>query len=585
MNLYRHFRDEVIRALAGLAEAGKIPAGLDPGRVSVDPAREAGHGDITTNAAMVLAKPARMKARDLAEVLAERLVGIPEVEAAEIAGPGFINISLKAGFWHQRLADVLRAGPAYGDSQMGGGEAVNVEYVSANPTGPLHVAHGRGAVVGDSLATLLEKAGYKVSREYYVNDAGAQVRTLAETSAIRAREALGLLSVDDQTLKGRYPGEYLRPVGQKLAKTHGLERLDTKDPDNIEFLVRFSTDEMMNLIRSDLESLGIRFDVFVSERELVERGGVDEVLKELDAKGLIYTGILEAPKGHAPDDWEPREQTLFRSTAFGDDIDRPLRKSDGSWTYFAADIAYHLDKFRRGFKTMIDVWGADHGGYVKRMKAAVNAISDGEAELDVKICQLVRLSRGGKPVRMSKRAGDYETLGELIADVGRDVVRFMMLTRKNDTQMEFDLEKALEHSRDNPVFYVHYAHARCRSVLRSAAADLGADAVTPEALAKADLGLLRDAAELAVVKVMAAWPRLVETAAAAHEPHRVAYYLDELATAFHALWNLGNDDARLKFIVDDRNLTLARLALVQGVATVIASGLRVMGVAPVEELR
>ncbi|MGH6661004.1 MAG: arginine--tRNA ligase [Rhodospirillales bacterium] len=585
MNLYQHFRDEVIRLLAELAAAGGIPAGLDASRVSVDPAREAAHGDITTNAAMVLAKPAGMNPRALAGILAERLGGLAAVSAADIAGPGFINMRLAAGFWHQRLKEVLLAGPAYGDSDVGGGEAINVEYVSANPTGPLHVAHGRGAVVGDALATLLEKAGFKVTREYYINDAGAQVEMLAETSAMRAQEALGIISVDDETLKGRYPGEYLKPVGQELAKAYGKERFNTSDPDNIEFLVSFSTDEMMKLIRSDLKALGIHFDVFVSERELVECGDVDEVLKELDNKGLIYTGVLEAPKGYAPDDWEPRPQTLFRSSAFGDEIDRPLKKSDGSWTYFAADMAYHRNKFRRGFKTMIDVWGTDHGGYVKRMKAAVKAISDGEATLDVKICQLVHLSRGGKPVRMSKRAGDYETLRDLIADVGRDVVRFMMLTRKNDSQMEFDLEKALDQSRDNPVFYVHYAHARCRSVLRSAAADFGAGSVTAEALAKADLGLLKDDAELAVIKIMAGWPRLVETAAEAHEPHRVAYYLNELATAFHALWNLGNDNARLKFIIDDKALTLARLALVQGVATVIASGLLVMGVTPREELR
>lgn len=583
MNLYQHFRDEVIRLLAELAAAGGIPAGLDASRVSVDPAREAAHGDITTNAAMVLAKPAGMNPRALAGILAERLGGLAAVSAADIAGPGFINMRLAAGFWHQRLKEVLLAGSAYGDSDVGGGEAINVEYVSANPTGPLHVAHGRGAVVGDALATLLEKAGFKVTREYYINDAGAQVEALARSTYLRYREALG--ETIGEIPEGLYPGDYLKPVGEALVRRDGDKWLAADEAAWLPEIRAFAVAAMMEGVRADLKALGITFDRFVSESALVASGAVDEVLKDLEKKGLIYTGVLEAPKGHAPDDWEPRPQTLFRSSAFGDGIDRPLRKSDGSWTYFAADMAYHRDKFRRGFNTMIDVWGADHGGYVKRMKAAVEAVTSGAAALDVKLCQIVHLSRGGEPVRMSKRAGVFVTLGDLIADVGRDVVRFTMLTRKNDSQMEFDLEKALEQSRDNPVFYVHYAHARCRSVLRSAAADLGVRNVTAEALAEADLGLLKDDAELAVIKIMAGWPRLVETAAEAHEPHRVAYYLHDLATAFHGLWNLGNDDARLKFIVDDKPLTLARLALVQGVATVIASGLQVMGVTPVEELR
>ncbi|MBI3113334.1 MAG: arginine--tRNA ligase [Rhodospirillales bacterium] len=583
MNLYQHFRDEVIRLLAELAAAGGIPAGLDASRVSVDPAREAAHGDITTNAAMVLAKPAGMNQRALAGILAERLGGLEAVSAADIAGPGFINMRLAAGFWHQRLKEVLLVGSAYGDSDVGGGEAINVEYVSANPTGPLHVAHGRGAVVGDALATLLEKAGFKVTREYYINDAGAQVEALARSTYLRYREALG--ETIGEIPEGLYPGDYLKPVGEALVRRDGDKWLVAGEAAWLPEIRAFAVAAMMESVRADLKALGIAFDRFVSESALVASGAVDEVLKDLEKKGLIYTGVLEAPKGHAPDDWEPRPQTLFRSSAFGDEIDRPLRKSDGSWTYFAADMAYHRDKFRRGFNTMIDVWGADHGGYVKRMKAAVEAVTSGAAALDVKLCQIVHLSRGGEPVRMSKRAGVFVTLGDLIADVGRDVVRFTMLTRKNDSQMEFDLEKALEQSRDNPVFYVHYAHARCRSVLRSAAADLGVRNVTAEALAEADLGLLKDNAELAVIKIMAGWPRLVETAAEAHEPHRVAYYLHDLATAFHGLWNLGNDDVRLKFIVDDKPLTLARLALVQGVATVIASGLQVMGVRPVEELR
>ncbi len=583
MNLYQHFRDEVVRLLGELAAAGRIPAGFDASRVSVDPAREAGHGDITTNAAMVLAKPAGMNPQALAGILAESLSSLDAVNAAEIAGPGFINMRLAAGFWHHRLKEILLAGPAYGNSTFGGGEAINVEYVSANPTGPLHVAHGRGAVVGDALATLLDKAGFKVTREYYINDAGAQVEALARSTYLRYREALG--ESIGEIPEGLYPGDYLKAVGEALARRDGNTWRTADESAWLPVVRGFAVTEIMNMVRTDLKALGIEFDHYVSETALVNAGAVDDVLEELEKKGLIYTGMLEAPKGHAPDDWEPRPQTLFRSSDFGDETDRPLRKSDGSWTYFAADMAYHRDKFRRGFKTMIDVWGADHGGYVNRMKAAVQAVTDGAATLDVKLCQIVHLSRGGEPVRMSKRAGVFVTLGDLIADVGRDVVRFMMLTRKNDSQMEFDLKKALEQSRDNPVFYVHYAHARCRSVLRSAAADFGAGNIAAKALAEADLGLLKDDAELAVIKIMAGWPRLVETAAEVHEPHRVAYYLHDLATAFHALWNLGNDDARLKFIVDDKALTLARLALVQGVATVIASGLQVMGVTPVEELR
>lgn len=584
MNLYQHFRAEVITAIEALAAKGELPKGLDCARVSVEPTREAAHGDITTNAAMVLAKAAGVSPKALAERLAGQLSSLGAVSAAEIAGPGFINLRLAVPFWHARLREILLAGPAYGDSEMGGGRAINVEYVSANPTGPLHVAHARGAVVGDALAALLEKAGYKVTREYYVNDAGTQVDVLARSAYLRYRQALG--EKIGEIPEGLYPGDYLIPVGEALAGRDGDKWLNADEKEWLPVVRAFAVETNMKGVRADLEALGIAFDKFVAESSMVESGAVDDVLDELEKKGLIYVGVLEPPKGMIPDDWEPRPQTLFKSTAFGDDVDRPLRKSDGSWTYFAADMAYHRDKFRRGFTSMIDIMGADHGGYVKRMKAAVKAISNGKAELDVKICQLVRLSRAGEPVRMSKRAGVFVTLGDLIGEVGRDVVRFMMLTRKNDSQMEFDLEKALEQSRDNPVFYVHYAHARCRSVLRNAAATVDAAKLAPSALAAADLGLLVNAAEIDVIKAMASWPKRVEEAAEAHEPHRVAYYLNELATAFHALWNLGNDDARLRFIVEgDERLTLARLALVQGVAGVIASGLKVMGVAPLEELR
>ena len=583
MNLYQYFRDQIVRIVEDLAASGELPGPLDTARVAVEPPRQTGYGDITTNAAMVLSKPTGLKPHDLAAVLAERLKGIEAVMETEIAGPGFINLSLEPAFWHRQLKEIVETGPAYGDSEMGRGESVNVEYVSANPTGPLHVAHARGAVVGDALASLLEKAGYNVTREYYVNDAGAQVDALARSAYLRYREALGEEIKDIP--EGFYPGEYLIPVGEALAKRDGDQWRDVDEDAWLPAIRSFAVAMMMDGVREDLASLGVEPGVFTSESVLVEKGTVDAVIKHLEDKGLIYTGVLEPPKGKAPDDWEPRPQKLFKSSEFGDELDRPVKKSDGSWTYFATDMAYHLDKFQRGFKTMIDVWGADHGGYVKRMKAAVEAVTDGEGVLEVKLCQMVHLKKGGKPVRMSKRAGTFVTLRYLINEVGRDVVRFMMLTRKNDSQMEFDLEKALEQSRDNPVFYVHYAHARCRSVMRNAAEQLGDKKIAPEALAGADLGLLTDTAELGVIKVMAAWPRMVENAAEVHEPHRVAYYLNDLATLFHALWNKGNDDARLRFFQsDNEGLTLARLALVQGVATVIASGLQVFGVSPVEEL-
>ena len=583
MILYQYFRDQIVRIVEDLAASGELPGPLDTARVAVEPPRQTGHGDITTNAAMVLSKPTGLKPHDLAAVLAERLKGIEAVMETEIAGPGFINLSLEPAFWHRQLKEIVETGPAYGDSEMGRGESVNVEYVSANPTGPLHVAHARGAVVGDALASLLEKAGYNVTREYYVNDAGAQVDALARSAYLRYREALGEEIKDIP--EGFYPGEYLIPVGEALAKRDGDQWRDMDEDAWLPEIRSFAVAMMMDGVREDLASLGVEPGVFTSESVLVEKGTVDAVIKHLEDKGLIYTGVLEPPKGKAPDDWEPRPQKLFKSSEFGDELDRPVKKSDGSWTYFATDMAYHLDKFQRGFKTMIDVWGADHGGYVKRMKAAVEAVTDGEGVLEVKLCQMVHLKKGGKPVRMSKRAGTFVTLRYLINEVGRDVVRFMMLTRKNDSQMEFDLEKALEQSRDNPVFYVHYAHARCRSVMRNAAEQLGDKKIAPEALAGADLGLLTDTAELSVIKVMAAWPRMVENAAEVHEPHRVAYYLNDLATLFHALWNKGNDDARLRFFQsDNEGLTLARLALVQGVATVIASGLQVFGVSPVEEL-
>ncbi len=592
MNPFGYFKDILTREVGALARAGDLPAGLDAGRATMEPARDPAHGDLTTNAAMVLAKDAGMKPRDLAARLAERLAALSEVVGAEVAGPGFINLSLAPEFWHQRLAEVLRAGKAYGDSDLGAGEAVNVEFVSVNPTGPLHLGHARGAVVGDVLASLLEKAGYKVTREFYINDAGFQIEQLAYSTYFRYREALGE-EIGEEAFNGFFPsreweyrGDYLKDAGAALADKYGDRYLDAASPDWLPVFRDFAVDAMMDLIKADMAALGIRHDVFSSECDLVEADRVEAALATLEDKGLIYTGTLEPPKGKTPEDWEPRPQTLFRSTEFGDDVDRPLKKSDGSWTYFATDVAYHHDKLERGFRTMIDVWGADHGGYVKRMGAAVKAFGKGAATLDVKLCQMVRLLEAGRPAKMSKRAGAFVTLSDLVERVGKDVVRFIMLTRKNDSPLDFDLVKVLEQSRDNPVFYVQYAHARCRSVMRLAAERFSEAELAPERLAGAELARLADTDELGLIKLLAGWPRIVESAAEAHEPHRLAFYLHDLAGAFHALWTRGKEESGLRFLVaEDRALTLARLALVQGVATVIASGLSVMGVEPVEELR
>jgi arginyl-tRNA synthetase len=591
MNLFRHFRQRIDEVVADLARAGRLPTGLDTSAIAVEPPRDPAHGDVSTNAALVLAKPAGIRPRDLAEALAARLHGADGVAEAAVAGPGFVNLRLREGFWHDRLRDVLGEGAAYGNSTMGQGVPVSVEYVSANPTGPLHVGHGRGAVVGDALAALLEKAGFRVSREYYVNDAGGQVDALARSLYLRYLVAIGReeeAALERLRAEGTlaYGGEYLRQVGEQLAARDGDRWADADERTWLAPVRDFAIAAMLAEIRGDLESAGIRHDVFTSERELVAKGEVDAALATLTAAGHIYTDVLEPPKGKIPEDWEPRPQTLFRATAFGDDVDRPLRKSDGSWTYFATDIAYHLAKVRRGFRILIDVWGADHGGYVKRMQAAVAAITGGEATLDVKLCQMVNLLDGGQPVKMSKRAGTFITLRDVIDRVGRDVFRFVMLTRRNDAQLDFDFAEVVAQSRENPVFYVQYAHARCRSVMRHAAAELGEATVSDAALLKADLARLGEAGELSLIRRMAAWPRLIETAADAHEPHRIAFYLQELAADFHLLWTHGKEDARLRFLTpSDLPLTLARLALVRGVQLVIASGLKVFGVEPVEELR
>lgn len=584
MNVFSVFKDNIEKEIGILVANGELPDGTDASRISVELPRDPSHGDLSTNAAMVLAKPAGLKPRDLAEIIAGRLQSYDSVVNAEVAGPGFINLRLSDKFWTKRLIEILDAGTGYGSGQLGKNRAVNVEYVSANPTGPLHVGHARGAVVGDVLASLLAKAGFDVTREYYINDAGGQVDVLARSAYLRYREALG----EDigEIPEGLYPGEYLIPVGQGLAARDGDKWRDTAEAEWLPEIREYAVNAMLDLIRDDLATLGITHDLFSSERSLVEAGAVDRVVDTLEAGDLLYVGTLEPPKGKLPDDWEERPQTLFKASEFGDDTDRPLKKSDGSWTYFASDLAYHQDKFRRGFPTMIDVWGADHGGYVKRVAAGIKALTGDAGELDVKLCQMVRLLENGEPAKMSKRSGNFVTLRDLVDAVGKDVVRFIMLTRKNDAPLDFDLVKVREQSRDNPVFYVQYAHARCHSVARMAAEAFPDADFTTAGLGAADLSRLTDSDELALIRSLAAWPRTVEGAAEAHEPHRLAFYLYDLAAAFHALWSKAREEPGLRFVIaDDGELTRARMALVRAVQTVIASGLDVMGVTPVDELR
>jgi arginyl-tRNA synthetase len=591
-NIFGDVRRLVLAGLEDLVAEGTLPAGLDFTRIAVEPPRDPTHGDLATNAAMVLAGPTKQNPMALAERLAEML---PRHELASgdyrgrgfsmsAARPGFLNIRLDPAIWHAQLRAVLYAGTAWGDSTIGGGERVNVEFVSVNPTGPMHVGHGRGAVVGDALAALLAKAGFAIHREYYINDAGAQIDILARSLYLRYREALGetIEAIPD----GLYPGDYLIETGRALAERDGRKWLGKTEAEWLRPIGEFGVAAMMAMIRDDLAAFGVVYDTFTSERALVERGAVDACLAELERRGLIYTGVLEPPKGKSPpDDWEPRPLTLFRATQFGDDVDRPVRRSDGSLTYFATDIAYHQDKFRRGFRTLIDVWGADHGGHVKRMQAAVRAATDGGAALDIKLTQLVNLLDNGEPVRMSKRAGTFVTLREVVDEVGKDVFRFIMLTRRNDQALDFDFAKVTEQSKDNPVFYVQYAHARAASVMRHAAEQLPAEGLADAALATAPLDRLVDPLELALLRLLAGWPRIVEGAAEAHEPHRIAFFLQELAAQFHLLWTRGKDEATLRFLIAaDPDLTRARLALVRAVALVIASGLAIFGVEPVEEM-
>ncbi|MEL6121358.1 MAG: arginine--tRNA ligase [Pseudomonadota bacterium] len=581
MQLFTDIRGLVLSAIADLQSAGDLPAELKTDAITVEPPRDAAHGDMATNAAMVLAKPAQMKPRDIAEKLAVALSNDARITSAEVAGPGFLNLRLADHIWHDLIHAILSSGSDFGRSDLGLGQKMNVEYVSANPTGPLHVGHTRGAVFGDALASLLSFAGFDVTREYYINDGGAQVDVLARSVYLRYLEAHGqAVAFED----GTYPGDYLVPVGQALKDKVGDAFVGKGEQFWLAEVREFATEAMMDLIRSDLAALGVEMDVFYSEKSLYGTGRIEEALSALEEKGLIYEGILEPPKGKLPEDWEPREQTLFKATEHGDDVDRPVKKSDGNWTYFAPDIAYHYDKVSRGFDALIDVFGADHGGYVKRMKAAVSALADGQVPLDIKLTQLVKLYKDGEPFKMSKRAGTFVTLRDVVDQVGPDVTRFVMLTRKNDAPLDFDFDKVLEQSKENPVFYVQYAHARVSSVLRKAD-EAGID-VSDAALRAADLSINTHDAELALAKKLAEWPRLVEIAARAHEPHRVAFYLYDLASELHALWNRGNDAPELRFLQDgDSATTQAKIAQARAVGVVISAGLGILGVTPVNEMR
>ncbi|HEX2255461.1 MAG TPA: arginine--tRNA ligase [Afifellaceae bacterium] len=586
MNLFSNFEDRIRAAVAAVVGADRLSAASDMlARIDVEPPRDPTHGDLATNVAMVLAKPLGVKPRDLALRIATRLEADPDVETVQVAGPGFVNLRLSDAFWAGQLVTILRTGTAYGHSEMGARRKVNVEYVSANPTGPMHIGHCRGAVVGDAIAALLAATGYEVTREYYINDAGSQVDMLARSAYLRYREALG----EDigEIPSGLYPGEYLRPLGAALNEEFGDALLMLSEPQWLPVVRERAIAAMMMMIRDDLDLLGVRHDVFFSEASL-KSGSVDRVAEAIAAlaeRGLIYRGTLPPPKGQLPPDWEDREQTLFRASSFGDDVDRPLMKSDGSYTYFASDIAYHYDKYLRGFREMIDVLGADHGGYEKRMKAAVTAISDGEASLETLLCQLVKLFRGGEPVRMSKRSGDLVTLREVVEEVGRGSLRFMMLFRKADASLDFDLQTVREQSKDNPVFYVQYAHARTASVRRQAGEEVPELDLEPAHLAGANMLLLADEGERALVRAIADWPRIIEAAARSREPHRVAFYLYDLASAFHAHWNRGKDLPQLRFIrPEDIELSRARLALVAAFGIVLRSGLQVLGVEAPREM-
>ena len=581
MNLFAEIRSLVIDSLQQMQAQGDLPDGLSFDAVTVEPPRDAAHGDMATNAAMVLAKPSSCKPRDIAQRLATLLSADPRLASVEVAGPGFLNLRLASTLWADVLRAILADPAGYGRATVGAGIKVNVEYVSANPTGPLHVGHTRGAVFGDALASMLDFAGYDVTREYYINDGGAQVDVLARSVYLRYLEAHGQeVAFED----GTYPGDYLIAVGQALKEKIGDSYLGKGEQVWLEDVREFSTLAMMELIREDLLALGVKMDVFYSEKSLYGTGLIEAAIEDLKSKGLIYQGVLEPPKGKKPEDWEPREQTLFRSTDHGDDVDRPVQKSDGSWTYFAPDIAYHYDKVQRGFDQLIDVFGADHGGYVKRMKAAVSALSNDKTSLDIKLTQLVKLFKNGAPFKMSKRAGTFVTLRDLVDQVGADATRFVMLTRKNDAPLDFDFDKVMEQTKENPVFYVQYAHARICSVMRKA--QLAGVAVEDAVLQAADLAGLTDAAELTLAAKLAEFPRLIEIAARSNEPHRIAFYLYDLASEFHALWNKGNEQPELRFLQEGNLATSqAKIALIRATAVVISNGLGILGVQPAQEMR
>ncbi|MDO7617916.1 MAG: arginine--tRNA ligase [Planktomarina temperata] len=581
MNLFAEIRSLVIDSLQQMQAQGDLPDGLSFDAVTVEPPRDAAHGDMATNAAMVLAKPSSCKPRDIAQRLATLLSADPRLASVEVAGPGFLNLRLASTLWADVLRAILADPAGYGRATVGAGIKVNVEYVSANPTGPLHVGHTRGAVFGDALASMLDFAGYDVTREYYINDGGAQVDVLARSVYLRYLEAHGQeVAFED----GTYPGDYLIAVGQALKEKVGDSYLGKGEQFWLEYVREFSTLAMMELIREDLLALGVKMDVFYSEKSLYGTGLIEAAIEDLKSKGLIYQGVLEPPKGKKPEDWEPREQTLFRSTDHGDDVDRPVQKSDGSWTYFAPDIAYHYDKVQRGFDQLIDVFGADHGGYVKRMKAAVSALSYDKTSLDIKLTQLVKLFKNGEPFKMSKRAGTFVTLRDLVDQVGADATRFVMLTRKNDAPLDFDFDKVMEQTKENPVFYVQYAHARICSVMRKA--QLAGVAVEDAVLQATDLAGLTDAAELTLAAKLAEFPRLIEIAARSNEPHRIAFYLYDLASEFHALWNKGNEQPELRFLQEGNLATSqAKIALIRATAVVISNGLGILGVQPAQEMR
>jgi arginyl-tRNA synthetase len=587
MNLFAHFLAVLLTELSALAREGVIPVDLDLRRISVEPPRDASHGDVATNAAMVLAKPAGQAPRALAERIADRLRQRADIHTVEIAGPGFINLTLKRAFWPKVLEAAIALGEAYGRSDMGAGTKANVEYVSANPTGPLHVGHCRGAVFGDALANLLATTGFTVTREFYINDAGAQVDVLARSALMRYREALG--ETIGEIPAGLYPGDYLKPVGEALAKEHGRALLDLPEETQLRIAREKSIAMMMDLIRADLAALNIRHEVFFSEKSLHDSGAIEQTVETLRKRGHVYEGRLPPPKGEMPEGWEDREQTLFRASAFGDDIDRPLIKSDGSYTYFAADVAYSRSKIERGFRELIYVLGADHGGYVKRLEAIAAALAGkDEVKVIVRLCQLVKLFRAGEPARMSKRAGEFITLREVVDEVGPDVVRFMMLYRKNEAPLDFDFEKVTEQSKDNPVFYVQYAHARIASVFRQAQLIIPGVSEAAGKIESARAAILAqdwDDAEVKLIRILSEYPRLVESAATAHEPHRISFYLHDLASEFHALWNKGKESPHLRFILrDDAQTSLARLALLRAIRYVLANGMRILGVKPVEEM-